>query len=153
MQLKSCCAFPPSSKDAPGQYSGEEETDSYDHLETALLKWLSSDTEEDCLTTREQLFRRKLCKGGEEINELAHDLKRLLDDKPSPVLSAELRGFELRFHLMNSFPERVAFQLKLLPKGTFVHIIAKARELCLIYNSSDATSEARQIHHLKEFPT
>ena len=87
---------------------------------------------------------------GESINELAHDLERLLD-KASPGLLVELRDSELRFHLMSSFPERVTFQLKLLPKGTFVHTIAKARELCLIYKRSDATSETKQIHHVTEY--
>ena len=105
--------------------------------------------EEDHLIAREQLSRRKLCKGGESIDELARDLERLLD-KASPGLPAELKDSELHFHLMNSLPERVAFQMKLLPKGTFVQTIAKARELCLSYNRSDATSEAKQIHHVIE---
>jgi len=51
---------------------GEDETDSYDHLKAALL---SPDTEEDHLTAREQLSRRKLREGGESIDELAHDLE------------------------------------------------------------------------------
>jgi len=128
---------------------GEDETDSYDHLKAALLKRLSPDTEEDRLTAHEQLFRRKLREGGESIDELARDLERLLD-KASPGLPAEPRDCELHFHLMNSLPERVAFQLKLLPKGTFVQTIAKAKELCLIYNRSDAASEAKEIHHVTE---
>ena len=128
---------------------GEEETDSYDHLKAALLKRLSPDMEEDRLTAREQLSRRKLREGGENIDELAHDHERLLD-KASPGLPVELRDSELRFHLMNSLPERVAFQLKLLPKGTFVQTIAKVRELCLIYNRSDAASEPKEIHHVTE---
>ena len=123
-------------------FLGEDEIDSYDHLKTALLKWLSPDTEEDRLTAREQLSRRKLHEGRESIDELVRDLERLLD-KASPGLPAELRDSELYFHLMNFLPERVAFQLKLLPKGTFVHTIAKARELCLIYSRSDATSESK----------
>ena len=128
---------------------GEDETDYYDHLRVALLKRLSSDMEEDRLTAREQLSCRKLCEGGKSIDELARNLERLLD-KASPGLPAELRDSELCLHLMNSLPERVAFQLKLLPKGTFVQTIAKARELCLIYNRSDATNEAKEIHHMTE---
>jgi len=128
---------------------GEDETDSYDHLKAALLKQLSPDTEEDHLTTRKQLSCRKLREGGESIDELACDLEQLLD-KASPGFPAELRDSELRIHLMNSLPERVAFQLKLLPKGTFVQTIAKARELCLFYNRSDAASEAKEIHHVTE---
>jgi len=58
---------------------GEDETDSYDHLKTALLKRLSPDTEEDHLAALEQLSRRKLCEGRESMDELAGDFERLLD--------------------------------------------------------------------------
>ena len=62
-------------------------------------------------------------------------------------LPAAVRDSELRFH---SLPERVALQLKFLPKGTFVETISKARELCLIYNRADATSTAKHIHNVTE---
>ena len=35
---------------------------------------------------------------------------------------------------MNSLPEKVAFQLKLLPKGSLAETISKAREILLIYS-------------------
>ena len=41
---------------------------------------------------------------------------------------------ELRFHLMNSLPDPVAFQLKLQPPVNYSATIAKAQELQLIYS-------------------
>ena len=55
-------------------------------------------------------------------------------DKSSPGLLAEIRETELRFHLINSFPDKVAFQLKLSLKGSYAETILKARELVLIYS-------------------
>jgi len=78
----------------------EEEADSYEHMKAALLKHLSPDTEEDCLTARDLLSQRKFREGGESIDQLACDLERLLD-KASPGLPAPIRDSELRFHLMN----------------------------------------------------
>ena len=123
----------------------ETETDIYEHLKAALWKRLSPDMEEDRLTAHEQLPVRKFREGGESIDELARDLERLLD-KASPGLPAAVRDSELCFHLMNSLPERVALQLKL---HTYVEIIAKARELCLIYSTVDTTSAAK-INHVAE---
>ena len=70
------------------------------------------------------------------LNELAQDLKRMLD-KSSPGLLAEIREAELRFHLMNSLPEKDVFQLKVSPKDTYAETISKAREMLLIYSRAD----------------
>ena len=94
---------------------GGGDTDTYDHLKDALLQRLSPDTEEDHLAAQERLSRRKLQEGRERIDKLARDLKKLLD-KSSPGLPTAIRDTELRYHLINSLPERIAFQLKLLPK-------------------------------------
>ena len=127
----------------------EGDTDTYDHLKGALLRLFSPDTEEDRLAAREQLSRRKLQEGRESIDEVARDLEKLLD-KSSPGLPAAIRDTELRYHLINSLPERIAFQLKLLPKTNFVETIAKARELCLIYSRTNTSESVNQIQHDKE---
>ena len=62
---------------------GEDSTDMYAHLKTALLQCLSPDTEEDHLVARELLSKRKLPEGKESIDEVARDLEELLD-KASP---------------------------------------------------------------------
>ena len=128
---------------------GKGDTDTYDHLKGALLRRLSPNTEEDRLAAREQLSRRKLQEGRESIDEVARDLEKLLD-KSSPGLPAAIRDTELRYHLINSLPERIAFQLKLLPKTNFVETIAKARELCLIYSRTNTSESVNQIQHDKE---
>ena len=68
----------------------------------------------------------------ESFDELARDLERMLD-KSSPGLPAEVCEAELRFHLMICRPEKVAFQLKASPKGTYAETISKVREMLLIY--------------------
>ena len=83
---------------------GEDSTDTYAHLKTALLQRLSPDTEEDRLAARELLSKRKLQEGRESIDEVARDLEKLLD-KASP---AEVRDTELRFYLINALPERLS---------------------------------------------
>ena len=128
---------------------GEGDTDTYDHLKDALLQRLSPDTEEDRLAARERLSRRKLQEGKESIDEVAYDLEKLLD-KSSPGLPTAIRDTELRYHLINSLPERIAFQLKLLPKVNFVETIAKAREFCLIYSRTNTSESVNQIQHNKE---
>ena len=115
---------------------GERQTDTYAHLKTALLKRLSPDTEEDRLSAREELAKRRLREEQESVDELAHDLEKLLD-RASPGLPAEIRDSELRFHLINALPEKVAFQLKLLPKLEYGDTIPKARELLLIYRRAE----------------
>ena len=123
---------------------GEANTDSYEHLKASLLRRLSPDTEEDRLAARERLSVRKFRDGAESIDELARELERLLD-RASPGLPANVRDTELRFHLINSLPEKVAFQLKLLPKVSFADTISKAREVCLIYNRADAAKLVNQV--------
>ena len=102
----------------------ETETDTYEHLKAALL---SPDTEEDRLAASERLSLRKFRDGGESTDESACDLERLLD-RATLGLPANVRDTKLRFHLINSLPEKVTFQLKLLPKGTIAETMAKARE-------------------------
>ena len=63
-------------------------------------------------------------------------------DKASPV---EIRDTELRFHLMNALPEKVSFQLKLLPKEDYLKTLSKARELLLIYRRADSTAAVSQM--------
>ena len=115
---------------------GESQTDTYEHLKTALLERLSLDTEEDRLSAREELARRRLREGQESVDELARDIEQLLD-RASPGLPGELRDHELRFHLINALPEKVTFQLKLLPKLEHGETIPKARELLLIFIRAD----------------
>ena len=80
---------------------GERQMDMYAHLKTALLKRLSPDTEQDRLSAREELAKRQLREEQESVDELARDLKKLLD-RASPGLPAEIRDSELRFHLINA---------------------------------------------------
>ena len=60
-----------------------------------------------------------------------------MQDKLSPGLPAEIRETALKFHLINSLPEKVVFQLKLPPKGSYAETVSKARELLLIYSQND----------------
>ena len=128
---------------------GEDSTDTYAHLKNALLQRLNPDTEEDRLAARELLSKRKLQEGRESIDEVARDLEKLLD-KASPGLPVEVRDTELRFYLINALPERVAFQLKLLPKVNFVETISKARELCLIYSRTNTAEHVNPVHLTEE---
>ena len=75
---------------------------------------------------------------------MTRDLERLLD-KASPGLPAEIRDTELRFHLANALPERVSFQLKLLPKEDYLKTVSKARELLLIYHRADSAAAVNQM--------
>ena len=97
----------------------DEEKDTYDYLKKAISERLNPDTDENRLVACEQLMLRQFKDWCEIVDELNLDLEKLLD-KSSPGLPAEIRETELRFHLMNSLPEKVAFQLKLSPKGTYV---------------------------------
>ena len=74
---------------------------------------------------------------------MARDIEKLLD-KASPGLPKELRDTELRFHLTRTLPDKIAFQLKLLPKQDYLQTISKARELLLIYQR--AADPVNQIH-------
>ena len=125
---------------------GERQTDTYAHLKTALLKRLSPDTEEDRLSAWEELAKRRLREEQESVDELARDLEKLLD-RASPGLPAEIRDSELRFHLINALPEKVAFQLKLLPKLEYGDTIPKARELLLIYRRAENPVNQVEVEH------
>lgn len=122
----------------------DDETDTYAHLKEALMQQLCPDTDEERLIARGELSRRRLKEGQESIDELARDIERLLD-KASPDLPNDVKKTELRFHLINALPERVAFQLKLLPKGNYRETIAKAKELWLMYNRADKIEQTSQL--------
>ena len=122
----------------------EEETDTYAHLKEALLQQLCPDTDEERLVARDELSRRRLREGQESIDELARDIEKLLE-KASPDLPDAVKKTELRFHLINALPERVSFQLKLSPKGSYRETIAKAKELWLIYSRKDKIEQTNQL--------
>ena len=63
------------------------------------------------------------------MDELALDLEKLT----SPDLPAAAMEIELHFHLIAALPEKVAFQLKLLPKQAYAEMIAKTREHRLMF--------------------
>ena len=107
---------------------GEDEKDTYAHLKGAMTERLNPDTDENRMVAPEQLMLRQFREGCESVDEIAQDLKRMLD-MSSPGLPAEIREAELRFHLMNSLLEKVAFQLKVLPKGTYTETISKERNV------------------------
>ena len=75
------------------------------------MERLNPGTDKNHMVACEQLMLRRFREGCESIDELARDLERMLD-MSSPGLPVEICEAELRFHLMNSLPEKVAFQLK-----------------------------------------
>ena len=101
----------------------DTDTDTYDNLKKALLDRLSPDTDEDRLSARDALSRRRLGEDRESIDELAGDIEKMLD-KASPGLPAEIRDTELRYHLTSALPDKIAFQLKLLPKQDYCQTIS-----------------------------
>ena len=105
---------------------------------------LTPDTDKNRMVACEQLMLRQFREGCESVDELARDLERMLD-MSSPGLSVEIREVELQFHLTSSLPEKVAFQLKVSPKGTYVETISKAREMLLIYSKADRHYPIRKI--------
>lgn len=123
---------------------GDDDKDTYVHLKRAMTEKLNPDTDENRLVARVQLRIRRFREGCESLDELTRDLERLLD-KSSPGLPAEIRETELRFHFMNSLPEKVAFQLKLAPKGSYAETISKAREILLIYDRVDRSNPVNLI--------
>jgi len=64
------------------------------------------------LTSRGYLSQRRFHEEIESIDDLARDLEKLLD-QTSQGLPAKIREAELCFHLINSLPDAVSFQLKL----------------------------------------
>ena len=121
----------------------DTDTDTYDHLKKALLDRLNPDTDEDRMSARDALSRRRLREDRESVDELARDIEKLLD-KASPGLPPDVRDTELRFHLSSALPEKIAFQLKLSPKQDYRQTISKARELLLIYQR--AADSVNQVH-------
>ena len=122
----------------------DAETDTYEHLKTALLSRLSPDTVEERLIAREELNRRKFVEGRESIDKMARCIERLLD-RASPGLPANVCDSELQYHLINALPDKVSLQLKLLPQENYQQTISKARELLLIYGRSSGTEQANQV--------
>ena len=122
----------------------DAETDTYDHLKAALLEQLSPDTDEERLRARDELAHRRLREDAESVDELARDLERLLE-KASPDLPAAVKSTELRFHLINALPEKISFQLKLLPKANYRETISKARELILVYQRASRAEQTNQL--------
>ena len=116
----------------------DDDKETYKKLKKAILERLHPDTDENRLAAREQLSQRRFHEGAESIDELARDLEKLLD-QASPGLPAATRETELCFHLMNSLPDNVSFQLKLQPQVSYTATIAKARELHLIFSRSGNT--------------
>ena len=126
----------------------EGDLDTYEHLKDAILKRLCPDTEEDRVVARERLSQRRL-REGESVDELARDIEKLLE-QASPGLPNEVKNSELRFHLINSLPERVSLQLKIQPKVSYAETIAKARELRLIYKRTEGPECINQVQSKQE---
>ena len=122
----------------------DEETDTYDHLKAAILGQLSPDTDEERLRARDEMARRRFREGSESVDELARDLEKLLE-KASPDLPPAVKSTELRYHLINALPEKISFQLKLLPKEDYRGTISKAKELVLMYHRAKITEQTNQL--------
>ena len=78
------------------------------------------------------------------VDELARDIEKLFG-KASPGLPVVNRNAELRYHLLNALPEKVALQLKLLPKVDYPGTISKARELLLLFQQVDMPTVVNQV--------
>ena len=116
----------------------EAETDSYDHLKSTMLAQLAPDSDEERMRARDELSQRRYREGLESVDELARDIEKLLD-RAAPGLEGAVRTTELRFYLISALPERISFQLKLLPKVSYRETITKAKELCLMFSRADQT--------------
>ena len=108
--------------------------DTYTKLKTALLKRLSPEMDKARACAHDELTQRRLC-DGERVGKLAKDIEKLLE-MAFPGLPADVRETELHFHLTAAFPEKIAFQLKLLSKLTYDQTIMKVWELCLTFQLS-----------------
>jgi len=64
----------------------------------------------------------------ESIDELARDFEKLLD-QASPGFPSAMREMELRFHLINSLPDNLAFHLNRSLKQA---ILPQLLGLCLL---------------------
>ena len=81
-------------------------TDTYAHLKEALLSRLSSHTEEDRQSARDELGTRKFHENQESVDELARDIEKLFDSA-SPGLPEANRQAELCYHLLNALLEKI----------------------------------------------
>lgn len=122
----------------------DEQTESYENVKKAILERLCPDTDEDRLSAREALSRRRL-RDQESVDELARDVEILLD-KASPGLPADIKEGELHYHFTTALPEKISFQLKILPKQTYSQTIAKARELRLIFNRQEEQKSRAEVN-------
>ena len=77
---------------------GEADNEPCDTLKGAIISRQNMDTNEDRLAAHEQLSRRCYRERGESIDELARDIKKLLNWL-SPGLPAEVHDSELRFQV------------------------------------------------------
>ena len=80
----------------------EAETDSYDHLKSAVLAQLAPDSDEERMRARDELSQRRYREGLESVDELARDIEKLLD-RAAPGLEGAVRTTELRFYLIWCF--------------------------------------------------
>ena len=119
--------------------------DTYVHLKEALLSRLSPNTEKDRQSARDELGRRKLRENQESIDELARNIEKLFDSA-SPGLPDANRQAELHYHLLNALPEKITFQLKLMPQLGYHETISKVRELLLLFHR---TNTATAVNHLQ----
>jgi len=111
------------------------------HMKEALLSRRSPDTEEDRQSASDKLGQQKLRENKKSIDKLARDIEKLLESA-SPGLSEANSQAELHYHLVNALPDKVAFQLKVLPKLGYHETISKARELLLLFRCTDMTIAA-----------
>ena len=116
---------------------------SYANLKKVLLSKICSDTDENCVRVHEELSESRLHEERESMDKLTRDHKCLLN-KASPDLPAKVRNKKLKFHLMNSIPDKVALQLKLLQPQMYAQTISKATELLLIYQRADRADASIQ---------
>ena len=79
------------------------------------------------------------------IHALPFKSEKLLDTV-SPGLPEANRQVELRYHLLNALPDKVALQLKLLPKVGYHDTISKARELLLLFRRAEMPTT--NVNHL-----
>ncbi|XP_065903800.1 retroviral-like aspartic protease 1 [Dysidea avara] len=70
----------------------EAETDSYDHLKSAVLAQLAPDSDEERMRARDELSQRRYREGLESVDELARDIEKLLD-RAAPGLEVIHKDF------------------------------------------------------------
>ena len=107
----------------------DEEMDTYAQLKEVLLQQFYPNTDEERLVPCNELSWR-FKEDQESTDKLAWDIQKFLE-KASSILPDVLKITKLHSHLTNAILERVSFQFKLLPKGKYHKIKAKAKELFL----------------------